>query len=242
MPNFQEHYESLLARHYTWLWGGFKLKAEENSTFFESKGITPALSGRAADLGCGSGFQAIPLAKAGYSVTAIDLSQPLLDELTQHGTGLDITPVQGDILALPTYCPDPLELAVCMGDTLTHLPDKSDVRKMFITVFKTLEHGGNFIISYRDLSFELTGLDRFIPIRADETANFTCFLEYHEETVTVHDLVNERTDDGWQLNKSSYSKLRLPVDWVVATLKEAGFTIAFQDIQMGLATLIAKKA
>ncbi len=242
MVTFQEHYENLLARHYSWLWGGFEAKTAENTAFFESKGVTPALSGRAVDLGCGSGFQAIPLAKAGFSVTAIDLSQALLDEVAARGKSLDVTPVKGDILDLPEICPTPLELAVCMGDTLTHLPSKQDVRRMFITVFKTLEPTGTFIITYRDLSFELTGLDRFIPVRSDDTTIFNCFLEYHEETVTVHDLVNERTDKGWTLNKSSYTKLRLPVDWVISILEEAGFTMAFQEIQMGLATLIAKKA
>ncbi len=242
MPTFQDHYDKLLARHYSWLWGGFKSKAAENSAFFLEHGIVPTNSKRAVDLGCGSGFQAIPLAEAGFSVTAIDMSQPLLDELSEHGNGLDITTVNGDILALATHCNDSLELAVCMGDTLTHLPSNDAVRKMFLTVFKTLEPTGTFVITYRDLSFELEGLDRFIPVRSDDTAIFTCFLEYQEETVTVHDLVNERTEEGWQLNKSCYTKLRLPVDWVVEALEDVGFNITTKEVNMGLATLIARKA
>lgn len=241
MRTCQKHYDELLARHYSWLWGGFDLKAEENKAFFQSYSITPSLSGRAVDLGCGSGFQAVPLAKAGFSVTAIDLSQDLLGELAGYAEGLDVTTVNSDILSLAAICRERLELAVCMGDTLTHLPTKEDVRKMFKTVFQTLEPSGMFIVTYRDLSFELKGLDRFIPVRSDDTANFTCFLEYQDDTVVVHDLINERVDDGWSLKKSCYPKLRLPADWVADSLETAGFTLETKEVNMGLVTCMARK-
>lgn len=241
MASVKTHYDNLLAHHYSWLWGGFEVNASENKDFFSTHSIIPRASGLAVDLGCGSGFQAIPLAEVGFSVTAIDLSQPLLDELAAHGASLDVRPVNGDILDLESHCPAPLELAVCMGDTLTHLSSRDDVRKMFQIVFKTLQQSGMFVVNYRDLTFELTGLDRFLPVRSDDDAIFTCFLEYQEDTVTVHDLVNERIDGVWTLNKSCYTKLRLPLGWVVEALEETGFSLIFQDIDMGLATLIARK-
>lgn len=241
MGTVQAHYDTLLARYYSWLWGGFEAKAADNCAFFSSRDITPGQNGRAVDLGCGSGFQSIPLAEAGFSVTAIDLSQDLLDELTRHGHELDITPVQGDILSMASHCPEPIELAVCMGDTLTHLPTADDVRNVFQTVFQTLESGGMFIITYRDLSYELTGLDRFIPVRSDDTTIFNCFLEYQEDNVIVHDIINRRTEEGWVMEKSSYAKLRLPVDHVVENLEQVGFAIKEKEINMGLVTLRAVK-
>lgn len=241
MATVGAHYDRLLARYYSWLWGGFENKVAQNRTFFSERDITPGRNSRAVDLGCGSGFQSVPLAEAGFSVTAIDLSQDLLDELTVHGAKLNITPVRDDILSMASHCPAPLALAVCMGDTLTHLSSEEDVRNLFETVFQTLESSGIFIITYRDLSFELTGLDRFIPVRSDDNVIFNCFLEYHEHTVTVHDIVNRRTEDGWTLEKSSYSKLRLPVDRVVENLEQAGFIIQEKEINMGLATLRAVK-
>jgi hypothetical protein len=53
----------------------------------------------------------------------------------------------------------------------------------------------------------------------------TCFLEYETpETVRVTDLVYTRGEAGWSLNKSSYVKLRLSVEWVAQALSDAGFT------------------
>ena len=99
------------------------------------------------------------------------------------------------------------------------------------------------ILGYRDLSHELDGLDRFIPVRADADTVFTCFLEYEPETVKVHDLVYSRGADGaMALNKSMYRKLRLPLDWVKAALADAGFAVAHEETARGAATLVASRS
>ena len=58
----------------------------------------------------------------------------------------------------------------------------------------------------------------------------TCFLEYESpETVIVHDLVNIREgDEKWTLQKSSYRKIRLSIDWVREALSAAGLAITAQ--------------
>ena len=77
-----------------------------------------------------------------------------------------------------------------MGDTLTHLASKGEVGALFREVFDGLRPGGMFIITYRDLTKELHGTDRFIPIRSDDNKIMTCFLEFENaESVVVHDLV-----------------------------------------------------
>ena len=53
----------------------------------------------------------------------------------------------------------------------------------------------------------------------------TCALEFDAEGVTVNDLIYVRDDDGWQLRKSSYRKLRLSPVQVAEELSSAGFTI-----------------
>ena len=53
------------------------------------------------------------------------------------------------------------------------------------------------LITFRDLSSELTELDRLIPVRSDENTIFTCFLEYELETVKVHDIVYNRNQGKW---------------------------------------------
>lgn len=97
------------------------------------------------------------------------------------------------------------------------------------------------MITYRDLSQELTGLDRFIPVRSDAERLLTCFLEYEPETVKVHDLLYTRHADGWIFSKSRYRKLRLSREWVADALATAGFEALDSSVEKGFVTMIAKK-
>ncbi len=99
-----------------------------------------------------------------------------------------------------------------------------------------------FVITYRDLTTELHGTDRFIPVRSDDNKIMTCFLEFENaDSVVVHDLVYVRHATGWSLNKSSYRKLRLGVGWMRKELGNAGFTVISQDSSGRLIGLAAVK-
>ena len=75
-----------------------------------------------------------------------------------------------------------------MGDTLTHLPNKSDVSALFGGVFDRLRPGGKFVITCHDLTTELYGTNRFIPIRSDDNNIMTCFLEFENADSVVGNL------------------------------------------------------
>ena len=241
MPSVTEHYENVLAGHYSWLFGGMESKVEENHTFFATHGIKPLRNTVAVDLGCGSGFQSIPLAQLGFRVIAVDLSPTLLAELSAHKGDLRIETVQADLLQFSCHLQGPAALFVCMGDTLTHLDSRATIAKLFQQVSENLEHEGTFILTFRDLSAELTELDRFLPLRSEPTRIFTCYLEYEPEYVKVHDLIYEHIDNQWQLNKSFYRKCRVPFAWAKETLLQAGFELQLATLEKGLITIIARK-
>jgi SAM-dependent methyltransferase len=75
--------------------------AEPNQTVAElAFGLTP---GRAADLACGEGRNALALARLGWRVTAVDISGVALDKgraMTERD-GLDVEWVHGDVLQVP---------------------------------------------------------------------------------------------------------------------------------------------
>jgi hypothetical protein len=129
-----------------------------------------------------------------------------------------------------------------MGDTLTHLARKADVSALFQDVFDALHSGGVFVITYRDLTKELEGLDRFIPVRSDDNTIMTCFLEYESaESAVVHDLVYARDGTAWSLSKSSYRKLRLGGDWLVQELDAVGLFVVSEGTAGKLARVVAAK-
>jgi SAM-dependent methyltransferase len=241
MSKVSEHYENLLAEYYTWMFGDFNLKVEENESFFRDNNIYPGLSGIAIDLGSGPGYQSIALAKAGFQVTAVDQSKKLLDELADNKVDLPVTLINDDILKFQSHITDNAELIVCMGDTLTHLESKPDVEDLLYNSYKWLEDSGKLILSFRDLTYELKETDRFIPVKSDDITIFTCFLEYEKSHVKVHDLIYTKEDDSWTLNKSFYKKLILDPEWITQLLKKLEFRIIDLTINKGMVTIISQK-
>jgi len=233
MPStVQEHYDTHLAEHYDWMFGvPLESKvAEQKILLHEILGTET--HGAAVDLGCGSGFQTLALADLGYEVLAMDISARLLRDLRARVGSRRISVKHANVLTLDSLvAKESVSVAVCMGDTLTHLSSRHEVSRLFQSASRALQPGGRFIVTYRDLAEgELKGLDRFIAVRSDERRVMTCFLEFETpETVVVHDLINTRDAEGqWTLHKSSYTKLRLPVAWVAAELGAAGLSISDQ--------------
>jgi len=112
-----------------------------------------------------------------------------------------------------------------MGDTLTHLESRADVTRLFGDAYKALMPGGLLVLTFRDLSVELHGLDRFLPVRSDADRIMTCVLEYEADKVVVNDLVHVREGNSWTLHKSCYRKLRLSAQEVGQELRGLGFTV-----------------
>jgi hypothetical protein len=117
-----------------------------------------------------------------------------------------------------------------------------DVTRLFAELGQLLEPGGTFIVSYRDLSEEAHDLQRFIPVRSDDTAIMTCFLEYEPETVLVHDMLYTREDDHWNFQVSNYRKLRLAAGWVREQLGAAGFRVMTSKVERGMSYLVATRS
>lgn len=240
-----QHYEGLLAPNYTWMFGvPFEVKVSEQMALLKHLlDVKPPCSGRAIDLGSGPGFQAIALADLGFApVLALDTSATFLRELEQHRSQRDITPTLADMRYMRHRAgPGDVRVITCMGDTLTHLPGLSSVRKLFKDAYDVLEPGGSIVLTFRDLTNELHGLDRFIEVRTDAHRIMTCFLEFSAETVTVHDLIHLRDNDGWHLLKGSYEKLRISADVVTGALSEAGLEVVVNQSAGSLKSIVARR-
>jgi len=238
----KQHYDNLLAKYYSWMFGEFDLKVRENIDLFKKFKLTPRLSRRALDLGCGSGFQSIALADLGFTVLSIDLSSVLITELRKRRGKRDIQAVQDDIINFPRYLQGkPVEIIVCMGDTLTHLEAFDEVVDLFKKAYQSLENNCRLILTFRDYRKELKGVNRFIPVQSNEDRILTCFLEYEPDHINVYDIIHEKTEMGWKMTASNYKKLRIDVEWVKEKLQELGFHSSFYELRNGFITLVAVK-
>ena len=247
MSTASEHYENLLAHHYSWMFNqSFEEKVAEQRKILDEvlPGQETAERGFAIDLGAGPGFQSIALAELGFSrILAVDTSEILLKELETHRKSRPVQTLNADIRDLKNIAtPGQANVILCMGDTLTHLPSKADVDQLFLCAYDVLTPGGSLVLTFRDLTTDLHGLDRFLPIRSETDKIMTCFLEFESpDSVRVHDLIHVLGPTGWKLEKSNYAKLRLSPAWVTQHLIDAGLSISAQKAAGRLQLIAAKK-
>lgn len=126
-----------------------------------------------ADLGCGTGIFALDLARQGYMVTAIDLSEQMIRIIKakkhQLSSSLqdNLRIVQAD---LNHYIfPDQQDVLLALTDTLNHL-DAEQFVNFFSMANQNLRNGGLLI-------FDLLKLDYLL----EERGNRTYFVEFNPD-------------------------------------------------------------
>lgn len=235
----KNHYENHLSNYYSWIYGGNEENIQKNRQFFEFYKIKPFSSKVAIDLGAGSGFQSIPLSQIGFRVTAVDFCKKLLNEIDKKEFNIEI--IEDDILKYQNYSNRNPELIICMGDTITHLPDLDSVIGLIDNSYKELISKGKIILTFRDLTFELKESERFIPVKNDSDKIFTCFLEYHSDYLDVYDIVNEYKNDKWIQKVSTYKKIIISEEEIKTIFHDLGFKIDFYNKEKGMITIIGSK-
>lgn len=235
------HYEDFLAPVYSWMMGGAHSALERGRRELVESGILDDCPTFAVDLGAGFGMHAIPLARAGARVIALDSSAQLLRELVTLSEGYEIRAIRDDLLRFGDHLPTQPDLVLCMGDTLPHLPDRTSVTTLIERVAERLAIGGRFLVSFRDYTAEREGADRFVSVRHDERRLMTCFLEFDADSLRVHDILHELHDGTWHMRVSAYSKLRLSPAWVQAQFERCGLTGAAVAGQAGVIRLLGTR-
>lgn len=241
MTTVAEHYERHLGPIYVWMAGGSEAALQSGSAEIQALNLPVNQGDFVLDLGAGFGMHSIPLALGGARVTAIDSSSELLHTLNLLRGDLPVRAVNDDLLAFQNHITETPAAILCMGDTITHLPELGSVESLIEMASVELPSGGLFISSFRDYSVPLMLDQRFIPVRSDETRILTCFLEYEPEAVLVHDILHELAQDGWQTRVSHYRKLRLSPEHLITCLQANGFNVRREAGIRGMVRLVAQK-
>jgi len=97
------------------------------------------------DLGCGTGGHALPLARRGYEVTGVDLSEHMLERARQKAAeaGLAISFHQGDIRILDLGCT--FDVVVAMFAVISYQTSNEDLAAAFRSARRHLKPGGLFV-------------------------------------------------------------------------------------------------
>jgi len=98
------------------------------------------------ELCCGTGRLTIPIAKAGYKITGVDITPSMLEQAKAKATeaGLDIEFIEADIRALDL--PDKYDLIFIPFNSIHHLYKNEDLFIAFDAVKRHLKEDGIFLL------------------------------------------------------------------------------------------------
>jgi len=111
---------------------------------------------------CGTGNITVPLKKAGYDITAADISGEMLEIAVQkaRGSGLVIPFVRQDMREAQTH--RPVDAVICCCDGVNYLTDRAGLIAFFRHAHRMLRTGGLF-------TFDIVTAYRFAHIIGNKT-------------------------------------------------------------------------
>lgn len=181
------------------------------------------------DLGCGSGEITLRLAKCGYDVMGVDISDDML-ALAQdkaYSSGRDIFFVNGDMTEF--VHPSGVDAVVSSLDCINYLTDYNDVVSAFVCVYESLNKGGLFIF---DINSEyklshILGDNTFVY--EDEEAYCVWNCEYSpEERICGFDLnffVRQGENNMYNRYFEYQEERAYSIDEIKAAICEAGLSL-----------------
>lgn len=189
-----------------------------------------ASNGCLLDLGCGTGSMTIALAKRGYDMIGLDLSEEMLsvafDRAERSGVADRIQWTHQDMCHF-SLCGQ-VDAVISTLDCLNHLPTPEKLTECFRAVSDVLSPGGIFL-------FDLNAKRQFEEIYADEvytmeTENAFCVWqnEYHPATKRCDFWITLfcRLSDGRYVRSDSHETERYyPLTTVKKCLESAGLIL-----------------
>ena len=194
---------------------------------WSSNGLNPDL---VLDIGCGTGAVTVPLARKGYNVIGIDISEDMLSEARQKADSLalDILFLNQDMREFELY--GTVDSIICVCDTVNYLRGGEELRLFFSLARNYLNDGGLFI-------FDINTEYKYAEILSDNTfSDITDSAAYIWENAYYPDKhINEYLvtffigNDSGKYNRFEelHEQYAFNVADILSTLQSCGFT----DIQ-----------
>ena len=183
-----------------------------------------------ADLGCGTGSVAIPLAQRGYHVVGIDLSDTMLTIAREKETeaGRMRGTVQWSCQDMRDWkTPEQVDSAISFCDSINYLTEPDDVRAFLRSTYRQLRADGLFLLDMHHVrQFERYAEEQ--PFTLDEgDIAYIWHSEYdeerkqieHELAIFVQDEASGRYD---RIDEVHIQRIYSP-EWIVEELHAVGF-------------------
>ena len=179
----------------------------------------------AVDLACGTGSVTEILARKGYAVTGVDMSEEMLTEAFQKVQDMDHPPHFICQKLQDLYLPKGVDMAVCALDSLDYITNPSDCAEAIRRTYKVLNPGGIFIFDVNTPE-KLRAMDDQIFLDEDDDVYCVWRGEFDEDTnicTYAMDLF-QRQGGLWQRSYEEHCEYAYSRQQLTEYLKAAGFT------------------
>ena len=181
----------------------------DSERFQEARAHLPALmdlanchSGDVLDLGCGPGRYALPLAERGFSVTAVDTSESLLEalqsQLAQSSQAIQsrVEVIQADMREFSR--PQAFDWVMVMWSTFGYFEDEADHGQVLDLAYQNLREGGCLMLDLVGLEYLCRSLE---PVHLTEFDDGRLLIE---RPVLVDEMT--RLENEWLLIDGEHVK------------------------------------
>ncbi len=177
------------------------------------------------DLACGTGSMSLLLAKKGYQVIGVDISEEMLTQAAfKAGDMQENAPwfirQSMDKLRLPMQA----DAVFCLLDSLNYLTDPQQCRKTFQSVYKALAPGGIFLFDI-NTPHKLRSLDGQVFLDENEESYCVWRADFdREENICYYGIdLFRKQGKVWARSFEQHSEYAYEPEFLTQWLREAGF-------------------
>ena len=177
------------------------------------------------DLACGTGSVTEILARRGYPVLGVDMSEEMLTVAAMKTADIEPMPRFSCQFLQELRLPRGVDMAVCALDSLDYILDPEDCKEAIRRAWKALNPGGIFIFDVNTPE-KLRAMDGQVFLDEDDDVYCVWRGEFDEETNICSygmDLF-QRRGEVWHRSFEEHCEYAYSQEQLTAYLKDAGFT------------------
>ena len=178
-----------------------------------------------ADLACGTGSVTAILARMGYPVLGVDMSEEMLTEAAMKTMDLEPMPRFVCQKLQELRLPRAVDMAVCALDSLDYITNPDDCKEAIRRIYKALNPGGIFIFDVNTPE-KLRAMDGQVFLDEDDDVYCVWRGEFDEESniCTYWMDLFQRQGKTWQRSYEEHQEYAYSETQLREYLKAAGFT------------------
>jgi len=186
-------------------------------------------SGTVLDLACGTGSLSVELAKRGYDIIGVDMSEDMLCQAQNKAfeTGIRAMFLCQPMQELDLY--GTVDAAVCSLDSINHLIDESDVRTVFERLKLFVAPGGVFIFDVNTIykHKNVLGDNTFVYEYPDVFCVWQNSFSQEDNIVDITLDFFEEKSGVYTRRTESFSERAYDIEFLKSVLDESGFDAEF---------------